>query len=230
MSTQVSTPTDNDPGAGGDEEEKFIEGICLKPTLSATNGVQHVDIVPKRYEFNALGEREFRSRGIWAGPVVVRPIYCAIYEEIKYREKYGGGTATLSEDEIAYLTEVRSRFEVAGGNLQYLLCGKDLHNRAVEQMKGKVKLYFEDAESKIPVAPDFVTNVSFYGSILHIIPNENPTGGSPLGLVNPTIKWASPYEENLAIDQVLQNANDFADRFATVVSKSKTQVVLQAKK
>ena len=65
----------SDEKAGKAFERKFIEGICQQPTLEATNGVRYVDIVPRE----SVG-------GVWPGPVVVRPEYYAIYEEIKYRQ------------------------------------------------------------------------------------------------------------------------------------------------
>jgi len=63
----------SDEKAGKAFERKFIEGICQQPTLEAANGVRYVDIVPRDYRFNALGERGNRSGGVWPGPVVVRP-------------------------------------------------------------------------------------------------------------------------------------------------------------
>ena len=67
---------------------RFIEGIFTANVQKAFNGVEYMDIVPNDYDYNALGERSDPMAGCLSGPVVVRPIYHGIYEEIQYRRKF----------------------------------------------------------------------------------------------------------------------------------------------
>lgn len=129
----------------------------------------------------------------------------------------------LSAEENARLEVLRRRCGEAGGNLRLLLFSEDKYLVAVKAMEVKLKIFFDAPASNIPSGPSFVDNDRFYGTILHVVPTEEPTDGSPLGLVHATMKWASPYVENLAINQVLQNAHEFADRFATVLGGSGSQ-------
>ena len=91
-------------------------------------------------------------------------------------------------------------------------------------MNGKVAFYFRAAVTETPTSsPAFVDRNRYYGTILHKVPTEVSNEGSPLGIFHSFWRWASPFVENLAIDQVLQNTKDFADRFASVIGGSGDQ-------
>ena len=72
-------------------EDKFVEGIFMAEMQSVTNGVKYVNIVLEWYPYNAIGEDVDLDAGRIAGPVVVCPIYSALWEEIKYRTKHNLG-------------------------------------------------------------------------------------------------------------------------------------------